>query len=164
MTEDRAAYGKFVTLYIEYRGLMLGIAYMILGDTRDSEDVVQKSFLKVIGILDAIEEPKCCRTRALLATITERTAIDLYRKRRRHPTVSLRDQHIEYETYDADLHMDLASAMAALPVIYRKVLLLKYYNGFSNREIAASLHMTEVNVRKTIQRAKDKLKNILERD
>ena len=43
------------------------------------------------------------------------------------------------------------------PPRYRSVLLLRYDCGYSNAEIANILDMTEPNVRKLIQRAKEKL-------
>ena len=51
----------------------------------------------------------------------------------------------------------LAAAIAALPPRYRSVLLLRYDCGYSNAEIANILDTTEPNVRKLIQRAKEKL-------
>ncbi len=44
-----------------------------------------------------------------------------------------------------------------LPPRYRSVLLLRYDCGYSNAEIANILDTTEPNVRKLIQRAKEKL-------
>lgn len=157
---------KFEVIYREYRNLMLYIANQILGDTRDSEDVVHQSFIKLIDVLEKIEEPKCHKTRALVVTIVERTAIDLYRRRRRENTISLDEEYINVpDMAQADAaadQTDLAAAMASLPTRYREVLLLRYDSGFSNREIAGLLSMSEENVRKTIQRAKDKLGRILE--
>ena len=51
----------------------------------------------------------------------------------------------------------LAAAIASLPPRYRSVLLLRYDCGYSNAEIANILDTTEPNVRKLIQRAKEKL-------
>lgn len=157
---------KFEIIYREYRDLMLYVANRILGDTRDSEDVVHQAFLKIIGVLEKIDEPKCPKTRALVVTIVERTAIDLYRRRRRENTVSLDEEYINVpDITQADAstdQTDLAAAMVSLPTRYREVLLLRYDSGFSNREIAGLLSMSEENVRKTIQRAKDKLGRILE--
>lgn len=162
MIESDEDKSKFEIMYTEYKNLMLYVANQILRDTPDSEDVVHQSFLKLIGILDKIEEPKCHKTRALLVTIVERTAIDLYRKRQNHTTIELQDEYIGGHVLRTEAQMDLASAMASLPTRYREVLLLKYDSGFSTNEIAQLLSMTETNVRKTIQRAKEKLGNILE--
>ena len=58
--------------------------------------------------------------------------------------------------------VSIAQAIAALSPKYRELLLLKYDNGYSDREIAQMLSITIANVRKTIQRAKGQLKRILD--
>lgn len=52
--------------------------------------------------------------------------------------------------------------MAALPPRYREVSLLRYDCGYSNTEISNILDMTDANVRKVIQRAKEKLSTIMQ--
>ena len=56
----------------------------------------------------------------------------------------------------------LADAMASLPPRYREVLLLKYYNGYSAREIAGFLSATPDAVTQTLHRARKKLAEILD--
>ncbi len=161
--DDRS---KLEIIYREYRNLMLYVANGILGDQTDSEDVVHQSFLKLIKVLHKIEEPKCHKTRALVVTIVERTAIDLYRRRQRTAAVPFDEESVSIpaasEIDGVQTRLDLAAAIAALPARYRQVLLLRYDDGFSCREIAGLLSMTEPNVRKTIQRAKEKLGELLE--
>ena len=55
-------------------------------------------------------------------------------------------------------------AIAHLPDRYRELILLKYYQGFSDREIAKMLDMTPGNVARTVQRAKQKLRENLEQE
>jgi RNA polymerase sigma-70 factor (ECF subfamily) len=127
---------------------------------------VHQSFLKLMKVIHKIDEPKCHKTRALVVTIVERTAIDLYRRRQKLETVSFDEEDVSAmsvsDTDAAATRLDLASAIAALPARYRQVLLLRYDSGFSCREIAGLLSMSEPNVRKTIQRAKEKLGELLE--
>jgi DNA-directed RNA polymerase specialized sigma24 family protein len=73
---------KFEIIYERYKGLMFYTANSVLGDTRDSEDIVHDAFLKIIEIIDEIDDPKSPQTRYLIVTITENKAIDLYRKRK----------------------------------------------------------------------------------
>ena len=73
---------KFEVIYERYKGLMFYTANSVLGDTRDSEDIVHDAFLKIIEIIDEIDDPKSPQTRYLIVTITENKAIDLYRKRK----------------------------------------------------------------------------------
>lgn len=167
MIDSDADKSKFELIYKSYKKLMLYQANKILGDTNDTEDVVHESFLKIIKIIDQIEEPKCPKTRNLIVTIVERTAIDLYRRRQKVPIVAMDEEYINVpEPKDIeDLHdkADLAAAMAMLPTRYREVLLLRYDSGFTEAEVAVILSMSQENVHKTVQRAKKKLGEILER-
>ena len=167
MIVSDAGKSKFEIIYNSYKNLMLFQANKILGDTNDTEDVVHESFLKIIKIIDEIEVAKCPKTRNLVVTIVERTAIDLYRRRQKVPIVAMDEEYINVpEPKDIeDLHdkTDLAAAMAMLPTRYREVLLLRYDSGFTEAEVAVILSMSQENVHKTVQRAKKKLGEILER-
>lgn len=152
---------KFEILYSEYKNLMYYTANRILRNSSDAEDVVHQAFLKIIEILNTISSPRCHKTRALLVTITEHKAIDLYREKQRRNVLPLAEEYIgaapaaEIERLAA--RDTLAAAIASLPPRYRSVLLLRYDCGYSNAEIANILDTTEPNVRKLIQRAKEKL-------
>lgn len=167
MIDSDADKSKFEIIYNSYKNLMLYQANKILGDTNDTEDVVHESFLKIIKIIDEIEVAKCPKTRNLVVTIVERTAIDLYRRRQKVPIVAMDEEYINVpEPKDIeDLHdkTDFAAAMAMLPTRYREVLLLRYDSGFTEAEVAVILSMSQENVHKTVQRAKKKLGEILER-
>ena len=155
---------KFLVLYRTYKNLMFYVADRILGDTRDSEDVVHQAFLKILEHMDKISDPNCPQTRAFVVTIVERKAIDLYRSRQRHSQITLEEQ-VWAETSpgpEESCGDDLARAILCLPARYRQVLLLRYDSGYSEREIARMLSMTPANVKKTIQRAKQKLAAMLE--
>ena len=65
---------KFEVIYERYKGLMFYTANSVLGDTRDSEDIVHEAFLKIIEIIDEIDDPKSTQTRYLIVTITENKA------------------------------------------------------------------------------------------
>ncbi len=159
---------KFEIVYDEYKNLMFYVANEILGDTKDSEDVVHDAFLKVIKIIDGIHDPRCPQTKNLVVTIVERTAIDLYRKRKRRQIIPLDEETINVPTsFETDYVIErssIARAIAMLPTRYRELLLLKYDSGLSEKEISEVLAMTEANVHKTIQRAKKRLSEALEKE
>ena len=157
MIDSDADKSKFEILYSEYKNLMYYTANRILCNSSDTEDVVHQAFLKVIEILDTISSPRCHKTRALLVTITEHKAIDLYREKQRRNVLPLAEEYIAAEIERLAARDALAAAIASLPPRYRSVLLLRYDCGYSNAEIANILDTTEPNVRKLIQRAKEKL-------
>lgn len=150
---DRA---RFEKLYLAYRGLMFHVANRVLQNGQDAEDAVHQAFCSVAEHMADIPEDLGPKARTLVVAIAERKAIDLYRSKRRHPAVDLDELPL---SYDQPLPSDgtLAGAMAALPPRYREVLLLKYYNGYANHEIAGFLGTTAENVRQIIFRAKGKL-------
>ena len=57
---------KFEIIYEEYRNLMFYVANQILCDTKDSEDIAHDAFLKLITIIDRIDDPKCPKTKNLV--------------------------------------------------------------------------------------------------
>jgi RNA polymerase sigma-70 factor (ECF subfamily) len=165
LIDDVQQQSKFECLYQEYRTFMLYTANRILENWDDAEDVVHQAFLKVIEILSEIEDPLSPRTKSLMAIITERKAIDLYRAKKRKHCISLDQADLEIPC-ESDLEklpdrMNLAEAIAALPPRYREVVLLRYDNGLSNIEIGHLLSMTPNHVAKTLQRAKERLAQYL---
>lgn len=147
---------RFEEIYLTYRELLFYVANRILQNQQDAEDAVHQTFLKLAEHMELIPEGPCIRTRALAVTVAERTAIELYRRRRAHP---MEDIDLLPLFYEREIEADgtLAAAIAALPPRYREVLLLKYYHGYRDRETAAFLGTTPGNVRRLISRAKKKL-------
>ena len=154
---------KFELLYREYKDLMFYTANRILNNSQDAEDVMQQAFLSIIKNLKKISDIKCPKTRSYIVIIVERKAIDLLRLRYRMSEAELNE-----DTFRKEIPLPgdngLADAMACLPVHYRDVLLLKYDNGFSTREIGKMLGITESGVRKLIGRAKEALKRQMEKE
>ena len=73
---------KIEKLYEKYNRLMYVVVYNILKNHEDSEDVVIESWEKIIRHLDKIGEIDCQEIKSFIVIITERTAIDFYRKRK----------------------------------------------------------------------------------
>lgn len=166
MLETPEEKSKFEQIYLEYRNLMFYIANRILHDQHDSEDAVHEAFLKIIKIIDQIEDSKCPKTRNLTVIIVERVAIDIWRRRKRLQFIPIDDEDIGIVFTDnienIEIQSNLALAIAKLPARYRELLLLRYDNGFSETEITQIMSMSLSNVHKSIQRAKKRLQLILE--
>ena len=158
--EDRT---KFAQLYDRYLQEMFRLARRILNSDADAEDAVHQSFLALIRHLDCIQAVDSPQTRAYIAVITEHKAIDILRAGRR--AVCLEDMD---ELPGLDLpapgDLGLADAMARLPARYREMLLLRFDQGYSVREIARMLDSAPDAVRKAIWRAKQMLHSELEKE
>lgn len=151
--EDRS---KFEKVYLVYKGLMYHVAYQILGNEQDAEDAVHNAFVKIAEYIEKIGDPVSSKTRNYVVTIAERKAIDLYRANQRRGKVTYLDEAGGITVDAPELPM-LEYCILKLPPQYRQVILLKYYHGFSCKEIAKQLGISEANVQKLDQRAKKKL-------
>ena len=67
---------------------------------------------------------------------------------------------VEMEEKDFDVYRQVL----ALPQNMREVILLFYYEGMSIREIAEALRTTEVNIKKRLSRARQRLKLEIEQE
>lgn len=147
---------KFENIYNSYKGLMFYIANKILHNEQDSEDAVHNAFIKIAENIDKIGDPVCPKTKVYVVTIVENKAIDLYRANQRRHKVTYLDDISGIEIEESNLQ-GLAACMTKLSPRYRQIILLKYYHGFSCKEIAKQLNITEANAIKLDQRAKNKL-------
>lgn len=156
MIETPVERSKFEQVYMQYKGLMYAAAFSILGNELDAEDAVHHAFVKIAENISKISEPECPKTKGYVVTIVENTAINIYRKKKRHPSLSL-DEEGPWLAVEYSGGNELARCMAQLPGRYRQILLLKYHHGYSTKEIAKMLGLTAANAAKLEQRAKARL-------
>ena len=141
-------------IYIHYHKLMLKVAYNIVKNREDAQDVVQQALLQMMSNPSKIENTEEKRLRGYVLTTVHNCAIDLLRKQSRLQSSLLFFQ--EACILDQTLPM-IHICLENLPENYRDVLLLKHRWGYSSEETARILHLSEVNVIKIDQRAKKKL-------
>lgn len=153
---------KFEQLYLTYRGMMFHAANSILHSEQDAEDAVHQAFLKVAEHIEKIDAP-CPKTKGYLVTIAENKAIDLYRRRRRHPEFELGDElsgiPVVYEGDNA-----LAACILKLPARYREMIVLRYVYGYSVKETASVFGVSVATASRLNQRAKTRLKELYEKE
>ena len=142
---------------------MYYVAYEILHNHHDAEDAVHHAFLSIAGRIEEIEEPISRRTRSYVVTIAENKAIDMYRRKQRHPLVEYNDENvgivIEYDGTNT-----LGKCMSRLPPQYRELIILKYVHGYTFKETSQIMGITEGNAKKIALRAKEKLAAMCEEE
>lgn len=163
MIETAEEQDRFERIYLKYRYLMLHVATKILQNHHDAEDAVHQAFLSVIQNMDKFSDVESPKTRSLLVIIVERKSIDILRKRQRENFVELNEDILGIEIPEPNDY-GLADAISRLPAHYREVLLMRYDNGLTNREIANLLGITESGVRKILGRAKRALRSELQKE
>ena len=147
---------KFEQIYLRYRNLMYYVAEQILHNPQDAEDAVHNAFVYLAENLQKISDPMCPKTKSYVATIVESKAIDIYRKKQRHPQVPWEEETVGISVEYTQGHT-IAACMGQLPARYREALTLKYTHGYTSKEIGKLMGITAANAEKLIQRAKAKL-------
>lgn len=164
MIDSEEEKDNFVVLYEKYRRLMQTVCYNILKDDHLAEDATHDAFLKLARNMDKIKGIESRETKRYLITIAKNAAIDLYRKcasRRLHEINFDEMDHQAGEDTDMTVNEEsgIVEILKHLPALYRDVLLLKYSNCYSNKEIADVLRISEDTVRQRISRGKKMVKS-----
>lgn len=154
---------KFEKIYLTYKGLMFYVAKQILNNEQDAEDAVLDAFIVIAKNIKKITNPVCPKAQSYIVNIVESKSIDLYRKNKRIETTEYLDEVGGVATEQPE-SIGLDDCILKLPARYREVILLRYYHGFSCKEIAQQLGISLSNATKLDQRAKAKLKELCKKD
>lgn len=159
---------KFEQLYFLYRDKMYAVAFKILHNENDAEDIVHESFKAIIENFEKINDISCHKTWNYIVTIVKNKSFTLYQKKKHHETSAYEDwTEVEMDftpekvTEKREIAEILAELIRSLPFPYKEVLYLQYYNALSGEEIAKFIDKTPAHVRKISQRAKAMLKEEL---
>lgn len=154
---DRAA---FAVLYRRYLDRVYGYAFYRLGDHHDAEDATERIFLAALGAIDGFRD-KGSTFRAWLFRIAHNTIANAHRSRARRPTVAL-PEGWDRSAADADPARlvgrdeelrEVLALIAELPEERRQVILLRFADELTSREIGIVLDRSEGAVRVLLHRA-----------
>jgi RNA polymerase sigma-70 factor (sigma-E family) len=133
---------------------MVRVAYLLVGSRAEAEDVVQDAFARIELRWAKLDNPEGYLHRC----VVNRSHDMLRRRRLEHRFRVLRRD----ET--TDLHADeLSDALAALPPKRRTAVVLKYYAGLREREIAEVMGVRPGTVKSMLHRALAQLREVIER-
>jgi RNA polymerase sigma-70 factor (ECF subfamily) len=163
---DRAA---FAILYRRYLDRVYGYCFYLLGDHHDAEDATERTFVAALGAIDRYRD-EGSTFRAWLFRIAHNQLANALRARSRHRTASLDDVPEPMATVNdparlasiADDARRLRAAVAALSDERRQVIVLRFVDGLSAREIGEVLERSEGAVRVLQHRALRDLATLLE--
>jgi RNA polymerase sigma-70 factor (sigma-E family) len=125
----------FAEFVLARQAALLRTAYLLTGHAQDAEDLVQTTLVRVV--------PQWRRIRDNPEAYVRRTMVNAnvsrWRRRRwREESTDVLPEQLA-DTPDHDELLAVRSALAALAPRQRAVLVLRYYEGLSEAEIAATL-------------------------
>ena len=155
-------------LYDQYRVILFGLLVRILNSREEAEDVLQEVFLQVWRRAGDYDEQRG-KPFTWLVTLTRSRAIDRLRvlsARQRLATSAAQDQPAEAsdalkETVRSEQKDIVRQALAELPEEQRRTLLLAYFEGLTQTEIAAKLNAPLGTVKTRMRSAMTKLRETL---
>ncbi len=169
---DHAA---FEALVLHFEKSVFAVALSVLEHRQDAEDAAQETFLKLWRSASTYRGD--CAVKTWMLTVARNTALDYKRKRRSTDYLpmetedgrlyDLPDDHVDSNPEAAYRRRDEAeavwSAMAELSHVHRQILILRDMEGLPYEEIARLLKCREGTVKSRVNRAREKLKNILKK-
>ena len=160
--DDQSKEEQFIDVYNTYKRLVYHTAYKIMGDSYLAEDVLQEVFLYVAKNFSKIHRENCHELAAYLVSCSRSRAYDMLRKQREEPLEEVPDAPDDAPVPDdavvsTDNIEHLTELIGQMKPMYRDPLRLLAM-GYTNREIAKSLGLTDEVVRMRLFRGR-KLKN-----
>ena len=158
--------GELETLFRAHSDRVFRTAYRITGSPADAEDVLQTVFLRLVKGKETYDLSE--NAEAYLSRAAINASLDLMRSRGRAKSVGLGDKEAEalesrfrspeVEHADRELQTLIRQAAAGLGKTAGEMFVLRYYEGYDNREIAQMLDTSQMVVGVVLHRARAKLR------
>ena len=131
---------------------MVRLAFLLTSSPETAHDLVQDSFVRLHGKFDHVDEP-----RAYLRRTVVNACLSYHRRQRLHVRHAAAAQP-EATELGAD---EMTDALAALPYRQRTAIVLRFWHGSSEAEIAAALGCRPGTVGSLIHRALAELRKVM---
>lgn len=175
---DAEAFDRFVE---HFRGKIFHYSWLMCGHREDAEEVAQDTLMKVFESFDQLREPErirpwvfriaknAClmkRRRSVFAPAHELSLDELMPNRSGDSETKIEiadwSRLPDAQALDAEMRAALDRAIAALPEIYRSVILLRDVEELSTGETAQILDVTEQTVKMRLHRARLAVRHTLD--
>ncbi|RFU62051.1 sigma-70 family RNA polymerase sigma factor [Peribacillus glennii] len=147
----------FLRLFQQYEEDVYRMAYVYVKNESDALDVVQEVAYRSFNKIETLKNPEYFKTWLIKIAIT--CSIDLVRKNKK--VVHLKpeyDDFIGMEDEDVPLSITLKELLEQLNEDEKTIVILKYYEDYSFKEIAALFNMPVGTAKSVLYRALGKLR------
>lgn len=148
---------QFDYVYNEYAKELFNIAYGYTRNRDDSIDIMQNAY---VVLLESNEHIKY-----FLIRVTINESLDLLKSANKKKVIRNNDFVINIpETKKEELPYDLSEIVNTLPEKYKTIIILHYYDDMKIKDISNVLKISEPAVKKRLERARNLIKEIIERN
>lgn len=151
-------------VYEQYYSAMLGVCLRYASNKEDALDILHDGFIKVFKNIHRYEQGTSLNS--WIRRLMINTAIDYYRKLIKRRTEDI-DTVLDLKGKDIDAisrcsEKEILAAVQSLTPVYRTVFNLYVLEGYSHKEIAGFLNISESTSRSNLVKARKKLKDFVE--
>ena len=146
----------FEAFYRERRREAVQLAWLLTHDAAAAEDIAQDAFAAVYGVFDTVDNPGGYLRRCVVNGVYERTRRRQREQRRNGLMIAGAMAAIDGPTGG------LLDAVAALSVEQRTAVVLRYWAGLRDHEIADAMHIRPGTARSLLSRATARLRKDLQ--
>ena len=147
---------RFKEIFIPYHQKLYRVAYRILKDEGNAEDIVQETYIKLWNKRDEMKSIE--NTEAYAIIILRNSCLDFLRKKRNY----LSDFEMDIEESgslirEVELRDEIEhvkNLVNRLPDQQKLVMQLKHWDDYTDDEIEEITGMSQVNIRVTLSRAR----------
>jgi RNA polymerase sigma-70 factor (sigma-E family) len=151
-------------LYAEHWRTMVRLAVLLIDDLGAAEDIVQDAFLALHRKADGLREPAAA-VGYLTASIVNRSRSTIRHRQVVRKQLRVAEPDIgdaaDHRLVLAEEHSEALAALRTLPRRQQEVLVLRYWSGLSEAEIADALGIGVGAVKSSASRGMAKLRDIL---
>lgn len=153
---DVEAYGEIISIHLEY---LYRTAYLYCRNEDAALEIVQETILKGFRFIKKLKEPELFTT--WLTRILINASNDYYKHLIPYIPIEEAEFVKKIEGVTAEERMDLYAAISKLPVKYKTVIILKYFDGLKQEEIAYAMNIPRGTVSAYLTRARQELRKCL---
>ncbi|MFN8050615.1 MAG: RNA polymerase sigma factor [Acidimicrobiales bacterium] len=146
---------SFDQFFADHFTRLVRFAALLCGDAQRAEELAQEAMMAVHQRWDVVDEPLAFAHRCVVNASHDLTRREMRWRRRVHLLAA--------SPGVAPEHRELADALAALPVPQRTALVLRYYGGCTDAEVAAAMDVPLGTAKSHLQRGLEALRRTVER-
>lgn len=151
--------------------LLISVAYGILNNMDDSEEVVHDVYLRLADNYNRYRKKSRRELKSLAIIITKHTSINLINKRKRMNEIlvdiedmAVYSESVQEEYFKRYKEQEVRDAIAKLKEQDKCILILRYYHDMKYSDIGKTLSISKKSVEMRLRRARHRIKEILENE
>lgn len=150
---------EYIRIAEQYTDIVYKAVLSYCKNKTDAEDAVQNTFMKLLGTDIEFSDEEHIRKWLIRVAVNE--CKNMWKSFWHRNIISFDDLEKEPE-YTETYRNEVFSEIMKLPKKYSIIIHLYYYEGYSVKEIAQIMEISESNVQIRLMRARNKLKELLE--